>query len=176
MKSAAVAALSIAGAVAIAGVGYGAYQAMTPATSGYAEVVNVDPIVKTWQEPREVCQQVTVQRKKPVKDEHRITGSVVGAVVGGVIGHQFGGGSGKDAATAGGAIAGGVAGNQIQKGMQEKNTYTTTEQRCNTVMEDKSRTEGYDVTYVFNDQEDTIRMNKKPGERLRIEEGQVVTQ
>ena len=73
--------------VAIAGVGYGAYQTMTPATSGYAEVVNVDPIVKTWQEPREVCQQVTVQRKKPVKDEHRITGSVVGAVVGGGAGH-----------------------------------------------------------------------------------------
>ena len=97
-------------------------------------------------------------------------------MVGGVIGHQFGGGSGKDAATAGGAIAGGVAGNQIQKGMQEKNTYTTTEQRCNTVMEDKSRTEGYDVTYVFNDQEDTIRMDKKPGERLRIEEGEVITQ
>ena len=38
MKSAAVAALSIAGAVAIAGVGYAGYQALTPATSGYAEV------------------------------------------------------------------------------------------------------------------------------------------
>ncbi|MCG8392045.1 MAG: glycine zipper 2TM domain-containing protein [Pseudomonadales bacterium] len=176
MKSAAIAALSIAGTVAIAGVGYGAYQAMTPATSGYANVVNVDPIVKRWEEPREVCQQVTVQRQKPVKDEHRVTGSVIGAVVGGVIGHQFGGGSGKDAATAGGAIAGGVAGNQIQKGMQEKNTYTTTEQRCHTVMEGKSRTEGYDVTYVFNDVEDTIRMENKPGDRLQIEDGQVVTQ
>ena len=31
-------------------------------------MVNVDPIVKTWQEPREVCQQVNVERKKPVKD------------------------------------------------------------------------------------------------------------
>ena len=58
MKSAAIAALSIAGAVAVAGVGYGAYQAVTPQKSGYAKVVNVDPIVKTWQEPREVCQQV----------------------------------------------------------------------------------------------------------------------
>ena len=176
MKSAAIAALSIAGAVAVAGVGYGAYQAVTPQKSGYAKVVNVDPIVKTWQEPREVCQQVNVERKKPVKDQHRVTGSVVGAVIGGVVGHQFGGGSGKDAATAGGAIAGGVAGNQIQKGMQEKNTYTTTEQRCNTVMEDKSRTEGYDVTYTFNDSEETIRMDKKPGDRLRIEDGDVVIQ
>ena len=175
MKSIAVAALSLAGAVAVAGAGYGAYQVITPATSGYATVTKVDPIVKRWQEPRETCQDVTVTRQKPVKDEHRVTGSVVGAVIGGVIGHQFGGGSGKDAATAGGAIAGGVAGNQIQKGMQEKNTYTTTEQRCNTVMESRSRTEGYDVTYVFNEEEKTIRMDKKPGERLRIEEGQVVT-
>ena len=81
MKSAAIATLSIVGAVAVAGVGYGAYQAVTPQKSGYAKVVNVDPIVKTWQEPREVCQQVNVERKKPVKDQHRVTGSVVGAVI-----------------------------------------------------------------------------------------------
>ncbi|MGB1464832.1 MAG: glycine zipper 2TM domain-containing protein [Alcanivorax nanhaiticus] len=174
MKSVAVATLSLAGAVAIAGAGYGAWRVMTPATSGYATVTKVEPIVKRWQEPRQNCQDVTVTRQKPVKDEHRITGSAVGAVIGGVIGHQFGGGSGKDAATAGGAIVGGIAGNQVQKGMQEKNTYTTTEQRCNTVMENRSSTEGYDVTYVFNDAEETIRMDKKPGERLRIEEGKVV--
>ena len=126
MKSAAVAALSIAGAVAIAGVGYGAYQTMTPATSGYAEVVNVDPIVKTWQEPREVCQQVTVQRQKPVKDEHRITGSVVGAVVGGVIGHQFGGGRGKDVATVAGAAGGAMAGREIEKRARATTSYDIT--------------------------------------------------
>ena len=70
MKSAAIATLSIVGAVAVAGVGYGAYQAVTPQKSGYAKVVDVEPIVKTWQEPREVCQQVNVERKKPVKDQH----------------------------------------------------------------------------------------------------------
>ena len=117
-----------------------------------------------------------ITQQQLVEDRNRGWKTFGGALVGGVIGHQFGGGSGKDAATAGGAIAGGVAGNQIQKGMQEKNTYTTTEQRCNTVMEDKSRTEGYDVTYTFNDNEETIRMDKKPGERLRIEDGDVVIQ
>lgn len=176
MKSAAIAALSIAGAVAVAGVGYGAYKVATPATSGYAKVVSVDPIVKSWQEPRQVCQEITVTHQKPVKDQHRITGTAIGAAIGGVIGHQFGGGSGKDAATAGGAIVGGIAGNQTQKKMQENNTYTTTEQQCQTVMDNKSRTEGYDVTYVFNDEQATIRMDKKPGDRLQIEDGQVVMQ
>ena len=47
---------------------------------------------------------------------------------------------------------------------------------CVVKVEDKSRTEGYDVTYTFNDNEETIRMDKKPGERLRIEDGDVVIQ
>ncbi|MDX1804628.1 MAG: glycine zipper 2TM domain-containing protein [Alcanivorax sp.] len=174
MKSAAIVALSVVGTAAIAGIGYGTYQAVTPPKSGYAEVIKVDPIVKTWQEPHQVCQQVTVQHQKPTKDKHQLAGSVIGAVVGGVIGHQFGGGSGKDAATAGGAIAGGIAGNRIQKNMQDKNTYTTTEQQCHTEMQKKSRTEAYNVTYRFADKESTIRMEKKPNERLRIEDGEVV--
>lgn len=175
MKSAAVAVLSVIGTVAVAGIGYGTYQAATPATTGYAQVVNVEPIVKTWQEPEEVCRQVTVQQKQPAKDKNRITGSAIGAAIGGVVGHQFGGGSGKDWATAGGAIAGGVAGNKVQKDMQEKNTRTTTQERCNTVMKNRSRTEGYEVTYRFNDQQDTLRMEQKPGERLPVENGEVVT-
>ncbi|ARB46333.1 glycine zipper 2TM domain-containing protein [Alloalcanivorax xenomutans] len=176
MKSAALVALTVVGTVAVAGIGYGAYQAIAPKQSGYAEVTNVEPIVKKWQEPREVCQDVAVQRQAPVKDQHRITGSAIGAVVGGVIGHQFGGGSGKDAATAGGAIVGGIAGNQAQKKMQQNNTVTTTERRCNTVMDNKSSVEGYEVTYVFDGKKDTIKMDNKPGDRLRIEDGHVITQ
>ncbi|EKF75166.1 hypothetical protein A11A3_04280 [Alcanivorax hongdengensis A-11-3] len=174
MKSAAIAALSVVGTVAVAGVGYGAYQAMTPSASGYAKVVNVKPVVTHSEEPRQECRQVTVQHQKPVKDDKQVAGSVIGAVIGGVVGHQFGGGHGKDAATAGGAIAGGIAGNRIQKNMQDKNTYTTTEEQCHTVMESKSHTQGYDVTYTFNGDQQTIHMDKRPGDRLRIEDGDVV--
>ncbi len=42
-------------------------------------------------------------------------GAVIGAIAGGVIGHQFGGGRGKDVATAAGAIAGGAAGHEVEK-------------------------------------------------------------
>ena len=35
---------------------------------------------------------------------------------------------------------------------------------------------GYDVTYRFEGQEKTVRMDEKPGERLPIVDGQVVTQ
>ena len=167
MKSIAVATLSLAGAVAIAGAGYGAYRVMTPPTSGYATVTKVDPIVKRWQEPRETCQDVTVTRQKPVKDEHRVTGSVVGAVIGGVIGHQFGGGSGKKALTVVGALAGASIARDAARRNQEsryptKVCHTTIEKE---VVEDIS---AYDVTYEYGGQQFSKRMSTHPGETVRV--------
>ncbi len=40
----------------------------------------------------------------------------------------------------------------------------------------EDRTVGYDVTYRYDGQENTIRMDQKPGERLPVIDGQVVTQ
>ncbi len=174
MKTAATVALAVVGTVAVAGVGYGGYQALND-EGPYAEVVKVEPATKTWQEPNQRCEQVTVQRQKPVKDKHQIAGSAIGAVVGGVIGHQFGGGSGKDVATAAGAVAGGYAGNKAQERIQEGNTYTTTEERCQTIMETRSEQVGYNVTYRFDGQTQTVRMENEPGDRLPVENGQVVT-
>ena len=167
MKTAATVALAVVGTVAVAGVGYGGYQALND-EGPYAEVVKVEPATKTWQEPNQRCEQVTVQRQKPVKDKHQIAGSAIGAVVGGVIGHQFGGGSGKDVATAAGAVAGGYAGNKAQERIQEGNTYTTTEERCQTIMETRSEQVGYNVTYRFDGQTQTVRMENEPGDRLPL--------
>lgn len=180
MKTLGTVALTLVGVVAVAGIGYGAYSAFDGDGAGgdanrYAEVVKVEPATKTWQEPTQKCEDVTVQRQKPVKDEHKITGSVVGAVVGGVIGHQFGGGKGKDAATAAGALAGGYAGNKTQGKIQSGNTYTTTEQRCSTVNETRSAEDGYNVTYRFEGQTRTVKMAKEPGDRLPVEDGRVIT-
>lgn len=175
MNTAGTVALTVVGVVALAGIGYGAYSAFDDGADRYAEVVKVEPATRSWQEPVENCRDVTVQRQKPVKDEHQIAGSVIGAVVGGVIGHQFGGGSGKDAATAAGAIAGGYAGNKTQEKIQSGNTYTTTEQRCTTVNKTRTEQDGYNVTYRFDGQTRTVKMDQKPGERLPVIEGKVVT-
>ncbi|WP_133500434.1 glycine zipper 2TM domain-containing protein [Cognatilysobacter terrigena] len=66
------------------------------------------------------CHDKVVYHKKPVKDPHRVTGTVVGAALGGLLGHQVGGGTGKDLATVGGAVAGGVAGHKIQRHRQDR--------------------------------------------------------
>ena len=40
----------------------------------------------------------------------------------------------------------------------------------------ESRTVGYDVTYRYEGQEHTVRMDEKPGQRLPVVDGQVMTQ
>lgn len=139
-----------------------------------AEVLDVTPVTRTVQVPREQCGDESVTRQKPVKDEHQVTGTVIGAVVGGVLGSQVGSGRGRDAATAAGAAAGGYAGNKAQEKIQAGNTYTTTERRCQTVYDSKEETVGYDVRYRLGDQEDVVRMDHRPGDRIPVEDGELV--
>lgn len=141
----------------------------------YAQVVSATPIKETVKTPRKECRNVTVTHRQPVQDENRIAGSVLGAVAGGVIGHQFGGGRGKDVATVVGALGGGYAGNQVQGALQERDTYTTTQQRCKTVYEKSEKMLGYDVTYKIGDQQGKIRMDNDPGTHIPLDSnGQLI--
>ena len=140
----------------------------------YAQVTAVEEITETVNTPREVCEDVAVTRKAPVKDEHKIAGTAIGAVVGGLLGNQVGGGSGKKIATVAGAAAGGYAGNKVQGNMQDKDTYTTTEQRCHTVTDTSENVVGYNVTYMIGDEEGTVRMDSEPQSRIPVENGQLV--
>ena len=139
----------------------------------YAEVIDVDAVTKTTRTPREVCSDHVVTRTQPVKDEKRIAGTVIGAVVGGVLGNQVGDGSGRKVATAAGAAAGGYAGNKVQQRMQNGNTYSTTESRCETVYDSEKKIVGYDVRYRLGDQEGTVRMDRDPGKRIPVENGEL---
>jgi uncharacterized protein YcfJ len=138
-----------------------------------AEVIDVQPITRTVQVPREVCGDEAVTRQAPVKDEHQVTGTVIGAVVGGVLGNQVGSGRGQDAATVAGAAAGGYAGNKVQEKMQKGNTTTTNERVCRTVYDSKEETVGYDVRYRLGDEENVVRMDHDPGDRLPVKDGKV---
>ena len=135
----------------------------------YAEVLAVQPIKETIRTPREVCKDVAVTRQAPVKDQHQIVGSVLGAVAGGLLGNQVGGGNGKKIATVAGAVGGGYAGNKVQEGMQERDTYTTTQTRCNTVNDISSKVVGYDVRYSLNGKEGKVRMDHEPGNEIAVD-------
>ncbi len=165
----------IVGAVAVTAIGavattkYG----LNP-LADYADGVAVEPNIKTTKVAREVCRDEQVTRQAPVKDEKRIAGTAIGAVVGGVLGHQVGDGSGRTLATAAGAVAGGYAGSKAQKELQERNTDTVTEQRCETVYDSQSSQEGYKVTYRLDGKESVVIMDRDPGKRIRVKDGEPV--
>jgi uncharacterized protein YcfJ len=134
----------------------------------YAQVLKVTPLTKTVSIPRQQCHDETVTKPAKPRDEHRLIGSIAGAVVGGVLGHQIGGGTGRDIATVAGAAAGGYAGNRIEKHVQDKQTETSTQTRCETVYEKSVKQLGYSVRYRLKDQEHTIKMDHDPGERIPV--------
>ncbi len=108
-------------------------------------------------------------RQRPVKDQHQIAGTAIGAVVGGLLGNQIGGGTGKKIATVAGAVGGGYAGNKVQEGMQERDTYTTTETRCSTVHDSSEKVVGYDVKYMLDGKAGQIRMERDPGSQIPVD-------
>ncbi|MGD9660171.1 MAG: glycine zipper 2TM domain-containing protein [Porticoccaceae bacterium] len=162
--------------IASAGAVIGGYNLLDqkPAEPEFAEVLSVKPITETLSTPREVCEEVAITEKAPVKDENQILGTVAGAVIGGVLGNQVGGGSGKKVATVAGAAAGGYAGKKTQEGMQNKNTTTRYETRCETVYDSSQVTKGYDVAYRIGDTEGSVKMDYDPGERIPVKDGELV--
>ncbi|MCL4792678.1 MAG: glycine zipper 2TM domain-containing protein [Gammaproteobacteria bacterium] len=140
----------------------------------YAEVLAVEPTMKTVSTPREECHDQMVTVTRPTKDPQQIAGTVAGAVIGGVIGSKVGGGDGKKLATVGGAVGGGYAGNKVQEGMQERNTYQESQRICKTVRDSRQEQDGFDVTYRLNGQNQVVHMDHNPGKRIPVENGALV--
>ena len=163
----------VVGGIAVTAAGaFAGYQAMDDRRS--AEVLDVEPLMKTVRTPRQVCSDEVVTHQAATKDPKRVTGAVLGAVAGGVLGNQIGGGDGKTVATVAGAAAGGYAGSKIQKSMQENNTTQSVEQRCRTVYDTTEKPDGYEVRYRLAGQEGTVRTDRAPGRTIPVENGQLV--
>ena len=169
MKNSLLAPLILGGVVAVAVAAYAGTR-VNP-WQDYADVVSVAPAFDNQQTPRQQCNDEAVTQQVPIKDEKRVAGTAIGAVIGGVLGNQVGGGDGKKIATAAGAVAGGYAGNKVQKHMQEGNTETVVEQNCVIVYDNQKIPAGFDVTYLLDGKQDTVRMDHDPGKRIRVENG-----
>ena len=139
-----------------------------------AQVISAKELHKTVKTPRQDCHDEQVTRTKPAKDSNRLAGTGIGAVVGGLLGHEVGGGSGKVIATVAGAAAGGYAGNQIEKKVQQGDTYTATERRCTTVYDTSEVSSGYQVVYSLNGKEHHVHMDHDPGKTIPVKDGQII--
>lgn len=161
---------AVLGAVGVTAGGAVATYSLMGGGPDYAEVIAVQPVNETIKTPRQVCKDVVVTKKAAVKDEHKITGTVIGALAGGLLGNQIGGGTGKKVATVAGAAAGGYAGNKVQGNMQENDTYQTTETRCSTVTDTSQKLVGYDVKYELDGKVSQVRMDYDPGTRIPLDD------
>lgn len=140
----------------------------------YAEVVDVEPIVRyvTVETPVREC--YTVDRVVTTRRRgNNVAGATIaGAIIGGVIGNQFGSGSGRDAATAAGVIIGSsiAAENARAAGHRGAGHVRQPVRECDISYEshEEERIDGYRVTYNYRGTEYRTRMKRHPGERIRV--------
>lgn len=139
-----------------------------------APVVSAVPIYDEIQvrRPRQECVDRPVT-ERTVYRGHSDPGAVLlGGLIGGVIGHQFGGGHGRDVATAAGALIG--ASHGADRSYQDGRVVerTTTETTCRQVhyTRDERVLQGYDVTYRFHGRAYHTHTRQNPGSHIRVRE------
>lgn len=137
----------------------------------YAEVLRVDPIIDVVrvEEPREVCWMERVTHRR---GGHRsATPEIVGGIIGGVVGNQFGSGRGKSIATVAGAILGGsIAHDMKRRRAYAYDAYTEPVQRCRIEHDyyEQETVVGYHVKYRYNGEVYRTRMDRDPGDMVRV--------
>lgn len=142
----------------------------------FAKVVGVEPIMEVVrvEDPREVCWTEQVTHTRP-RGNRSVTPEILGVIIGGVVGNQFGSGRGKDLATVAGAALGGSIAHdrKIRRHGYGYDTYTEPVQRCEIRSEyyEEERIVGYDVAYRYNRKIYHTRMDRDPGDTIRVRVG-----
>lgn len=131
-------------------------------THGYAQVLRASPVYETvrTRTPEQRCE---VPGSRSGGDP--TAGTVVGAVVGGALGNQAGKGDGRRASTLAGVVIGGAIGRRIDRG-----NGSGAGSRCRSVDVErtKRRIAGYDVEYQYKGEKYMSRLDRDPGNRLRV--------
>lgn len=157
----------------------------------YARVVNVQPIVETYQvnQPVEQCWDERVpsrghdRYRKVNRHASSPTNEILGAIIGGVVGNQFGSGRGKKVATAAGAVLGASVAHDIERNSKSRDRYDRygrnshrgydryeVVQRCE--IRDNYTTQeqvvGYNVAYKYRGEVFHTEMDRHPGKKIRV--------
>jgi uncharacterized protein YcfJ len=147
----------------------------------HAKVVDVEPVYRSieYQVPTEQCRLVDVPVHHATDGYRSYTAPILGAIIGGAIGNAVGHSkTNKKVGTAVGAVLGGTIGRDIGHDIsrdraRRNGAYGTTyrtEEVCETVVETRTEQEldGYDVTYRYAGQTHTTRMDRDPGNYVRV--------
>lgn len=157
----------------------------------YAEVVDVDPIVRQVRvtTPRRECwtetrydyetryESVPVNGRYGPPHQGAAGRMILGGIIGAAIGNQIGSGDGRRAATVAGALIGSAIGHDAaerrnggyaSREVREERPYEV--ERCDVRYDEdyEERIDGYRVTYLYNGRERTTRLPYDPGDRIRV--------
>ena len=140
----------------------------------YAQVIKSRPIYQVVEvsTPQQQCWEEEVVRDHYREDRNSGTSVLLSTIIGGAIGNAVGHNKSNRRV---GAVVGAMLGRSIGRDiMRNSNQAQALEyevvQRCNTVYEqhEEERLMGYQVTYLYNGEEYSVRTDADPGEQIRI--------
>jgi uncharacterized protein YcfJ len=138
----------------------------------YAQVLAANPIYQVVElsEPAQQCweEEVLIERSSRRGSN---TPVVISTIIGGAIGNAVG--SNKSNQRVGavlGAVLGHSIGRDIVRSNRRGNVDTEIVERCKTIYEtvQEERLVGYQVTYLYDGEERTVRTESDPGEQIRL--------
>ena len=162
------------------------YNQRNNAAFDYAKVVDVSPVVETYQvnHPVEKCwdERVSVREYDRSPRSKSATPVIAGAILGGLVGNRVGkrgGGNARDVATVAGAVLGGSIGRDVKlrnRGKYDRNyskghrTSYKTVQHCE--LQDsyvtKEKVVGYDVAYKYRGNVFYTQLDQHPGDKIKV--------
>lgn len=132
-----------------------------------AKVVDVEPIYERVEVPdvRQECWTEEVAVRNRSRD---YSAPILGGIIGGVIGNQVSRGRGRPAATIAGSLLGATIGADLRN--RNQGYHTETIRRCRDVDEyyTEERIVGYRVTYRYRGENYVTRMDRDPGDEIRV--------
>ena len=143
-------------------------------TYEYADVIETRPVYQIVEvsEPYEQCWEEEIAVDRYPRRQGSNTPVLLSTIIGGAIGNAVGNGkSNKRVGTVVGAVLGHSIGRDIVRSERQSQIreYEIV-QRCETAYEqrEEERLMGYQVTYIYDGEERTIRTDTDPGERIRL--------
>lgn len=139
----------------------------------YAQVVESTPVYRIVEvsSPREECWNEEIAHRHDGGSNSR-TPALLGTIIGGALGNAVGHGKSNKRV---GAVVGAVLGHSIGRDIVANNrsggtVHYETVRQCETVYDyhEEERIIGYQVQYLYNNEEYSVRMDNDPGDRVRV--------
>lgn len=142
----------------------------------WADVITVKPITRMVERtiPERKCWHEDVLYEKHYDDGRSFTGTILGGIIGGAVGNAVGHKKkNKQIGTAVGAILGASIGHDIagrNRPSRHPRNHIRTEERCEITehVTYEEETVGYKVWYRYNGEKYKTRMDRKPGNQIRV--------